>query len=205
MSGGQLCGGIIILMVAACAAQNGRNELPESPVAVAGEELRFVGDAVGAPAGCDLPAVVDHLSRFLMALNQGEIQIAERFFTDGTTTRFQWFSFTDRGPGSPMHFETFTPDSLDDFFAARHAAGDRFKLRGAKLIGYVAERGTVGFSPVLFDYIIDRDKSIVFHYGFGKGEYHCDTGRFMGMSLGVQADHEQWAELWAGLKARNGR
>lgn len=88
---------------------------------------------------------------------------------------------------------------------ARHAAGDRFVLRGARLIGYVAERGTVGFSPVLFDYILDSERSLVFHYGFGKGEYHCETGRFMGMSLGAYADSDQWATLWDGLEAPNGR
>lgn len=185
--------------------QSGGDDLPENPVA--GQEQLFVGDTDEAPHECDMPAVVDHLSSFFRALNQGEVDIAERFFTDGKTTRFQWFSVTDRDPGGPGHFDTYTPDSLNDYFVDRHAAGDRFALRGAKLIGYDTERGTVDFSPVLFDYyVIDPEATVpVIHYGMGKGGYHCEAGRFDGMSLGATADSAQWSALWDDLNTHNGR
>lgn len=201
---GQLRGWPVALLLTACTVQSAGNDMPENPVA--GQKRLFVGDTDGAPQDCDIPAVVDHFSKFFRALNQGETNIAERFFTDGKATRFQWFSLTDRDPGGPGHFETFTPDSLDDYFAARYAEGDRFALRGAKLIGYDAERGTVGFSPVLFDYyVIDPEtKAPVIHYGMGKGGYHCESGRFDGMSAGAKADGAQWSALWRGLRGRTG-
>lgn len=200
----QIFGWTVLPLLTACAVQSEVDDLPENPVA--GQEQLFVGDTNDAPAGCDIPAVVDHLSKFFGALNQGEVDIAARFFTDGKASWFQWFSFTDRDPGGPGHFETFTPDSLNDYFAARHAAGDKFALRGAKLIGYDRERGTVVFSPVLFDYyVIDPEAKVpVLHYGMGKGGYHCESGRFGGMSLGAKADGAQWSALWGGWNARNG-
>jgi hypothetical protein len=190
-----------ILLVAACSTQNDVDVPPENPLT--GHLQRFVDATGGTLTSCDVDGVVKQLTAFFAGLNAGDANIAGSFFTDGSIRDFRWFSFTDRDAGGPGHFTTFTPDSIDEYFTSRHAAGDRFALRGARFTSG-GEDNTLSFSPVLFDYsVIDPEShAVVLHYGVGKGRYNCEAALFDGMSLGAELDGGQWSRLWAGLEAR---
>ena len=164
------------------------------------EGRRFGGITEGAPDGCDRE-MAERLDQLFSAISNGAPDVGKRFFTDGDVEHFQWFSFTDRDAPGPGHFVTYSPDSIDVFVAARHAAGDRFVLRGAKLIGYDSAAGTIGFSPVLFDYhLLGEDGEPAGHFGVGKGGYKCAADKFDGMSLGATVDDRLWRVTWDALE-----
>ena len=96
LSRGQVLGWTVVLLLTACTVQSGGNDLPENPVA--GLNQLFAGDTDGAPHDCDIPAVIDHFSKFFRALNRGETNIAERFFIDGKAKQ----------SASPQSYSTIT-------------------------------------------------------------------------------------------------
>ena len=196
----------VVLVCAACSSGTGAQaELPENPIA-AGQQ-RVLDATHERQQACQVADLVDHIHGFIAALNAGEAGISEAFFTDGRRAEFNWLSFTDRDPGGPGHFSTFTPDSINAYFATRHGAGDRFAFRGAKIIGGGPEGATMSFSPILFDYYVQDPAtgSMTLHYGFGKGGYHCESGLFTGMSLAGRLDGALWDAMWSSLQPPTAR
>ena len=201
-----LRGSVVVWALVACGGPSAGSD--SSSPDVSGEGQRFVDAIEGAPTECAMAAVVKGLSRFFAAVNDGEPHLADGFFSDGTTVPFHWFSFDDFDPENRRSFSTFTPDSVDAYLASRHAAGERWVLRGGKFIGYMASRATVAFSPVMFDYYVpDSSKGGSMRHGFGigKGEYHCGSGLFAVMSLSASSDSTQWLQLWTLLGASSSR
>jgi hypothetical protein len=88
-----------------------------------------------------------------------------------------------------------SPDGLDEHFANRHAAGNRWVLRGMEFNGWVAERSGVGFL-IFFEYHLpSASEQEPRRYAFGKGEFHCPSSTFVVMSLGLM-DKDRWDRLF---------
>ena len=154
----------------------------------------LAGQLDGAPAECSASAVGTRASDLFAALAAGATDIGTRYFGRRPTAPFQWFSFSDRQTG--LAFEAIeSPDGLDEHFAKRHAAGNRWGLRGMEFNGWVAERSSVGFL-IFFEYHLpDASEQELRRYAFGKGEFHCPSSTFVVMSLGLM-DKDLWDRLF---------
>jgi hypothetical protein len=83
-----------------------------------------------------------------------------------------------------------SPAGLDEHFAERHAAGNRWVLRGIEFNGWLPERSSVGFL-IFFEYHLPELQ----RYAFGKGEFHCPSSKFVVMSLGL-TNRDLWDRLF---------
>jgi hypothetical protein len=120
-----------ILVLAACASGiQDQAELPENPIAAGAH--RVLDSTQDLQPACQVADVVDHIHQFIAALNAGDPEISQTFFTDGRKAEFKWLSFTDRDPGGGGEFTTFTPDgtprAIDSRFAARRSSAGGPKM-----------------------------------------------------------------------------
>ena len=154
----------------------------------------LAGQLEGAPAECSASAIGAHASDLFAALAAGATDTGTRFFGRRPTAPFQWFSFSDRQMG--LGFEAVkSPDGLNEHFAKRHAAGNRWVLRGMEFNGWVPERSGVGFL-IFFEYHLpDGTGQELRHFAFGKGEFHCPSSTFVVMSLGLM-EKNLWDRLF---------
>lgn len=154
----------------------------------------IAGQVDGAPAACSPTAVADHARMFFSAMNSGAADSAARYFGRRPAAPFQWYSFSDRDTG--LSFEAIeSPDGLEEHFAKRHRAGNRWVLRGIEFNGWVPERNGVGFL-IFFEYHLPNESGVVDRrFAFGKGELHCPSFTFVVMSLGLMED-DMWKRLY---------
>jgi hypothetical protein len=159
-------------------------------------ELKITG-IEGTPA-CNAQHVATRLAQLFEAISDGDTGITDEYFGPNRSGPFVefgapyigyvggpfvWFSFTELGVLPQNHYVTYSMDDLKDHFIARHAAGQRMRLRGVRFNRRTGD--LLHFAPVEFDFL-KRDASDtqwVVYAGGGKGAYHCPTGTFAVLSL----------------------
>ena len=150
--------------------------------------LRIIDNTRMSMEECSARHVAKRLAQLFEALSQGDPDVAEEFFGHGRGAPFRWFSFTEFYADPPVHFVTYSSDSLDVYFSERHAAGYRLRLRGITFNRY--DGSLLHFGPIAFDFVGANaaDRTAAGYAGSGKGAYHCATASFAVLSLVARSE-----------------
>ena len=130
------------------------------------------GGASTPRKGCRPAETTALVTRFLSAFNRGDRPVLNNQLWGGKLY-FNWYAVT-ADPGSRVDAQARRRDTLMNYFAARHSAGERLTLTNLKLNG-VTRGGYRNFEFRLLRTANDQPGGQVLYAG--KGASSCLTGR----------------------------
>jgi hypothetical protein len=130
--------------------------------------------------GCTSAQTVALVNRFFAAFNSGDRWTLNNRLWGGRLY-FNWYAVTT-APGMRIDAEARRRDDLMDYFAARHAAGERLTLTRLKL-NRVTGRGYRNFEFRLTRRSTDQSAGSLLYEG--KGSSACLTGRLITWVMGA--------------------
>jgi hypothetical protein len=130
--------------------------------------------------GCRPAQTTALINRFLTAFNRGDRAVLNNQLWGGKLY-FNWYAVT-ADPGLRVDPEARRRDTLMNYFAARHAAGERLTLTNVKLNG-VTGGGYRNFEFHLLRSANDQPGGQVLYAG--KGASSCRTGRLTTWVMGI--------------------
>jgi hypothetical protein len=130
--------------------------------------------------GCRPAQTTALVSRFLSAFNQGDRAVLNNQLWGGKLY-FNWYAVT-ADPGSRLDAEARRRDTLMNYFAARHSAGERLTLTDFRLNG-ITNGGYRNFEFHLLRTAIDQPGGQMLYAG--KGASSCLTGRLTTWVMGI--------------------
>ncbi|HEV7641775.1 MAG TPA: hypothetical protein VGO39_12985 [Gaiellaceae bacterium] len=129
--------------------------------------------------GCTPGQTVTLVKRFVTAFNAGDRHALNNELWGGKLY-FNWYAVS-AAPGLRVDQEARRRDSLMDYLAARHAAGEQLTLTSLEING--ADPGSRGFEFQLLRAAADQAGGPVLYAG--KGAASCMTGRLTTWVMGV--------------------
>ncbi len=142
--------------------------------------LSSPASSTSASTGCSPSQTTAVVERFLQAFNRGDRGVLNNEVWGGRLY-FDWYAVTT-APGSRVDADARRRDTLMNYFAARHTAGERLSLTKLKLNG-VTGGGYRNFEFRLLRSANDLPGGEVLYAG--KGASSCATGRLITWVMGT--------------------
>lgn len=169
----------LFVLVSAC----GSPQVSESQPAASAADVEVVGQLDGAPAGCTSGEIVLRIVALLTDMSGDEVDVTQRYFGTGDDP-FTWFSMTETRERTGTAVDAYSRDSLRSYFERRPFENETLRLTKVRFIGWSSESGNVGISPFAFE--VSDSSGLISGYGYGKAEYHCESGSFQVISMGIR-------------------